>query len=123
MKILVFGNPLVPQDSLPLKIANKIKIPGVTFKELEPSIDELTDEGRDLIILDTVINTDKVRVIENIDAIITEKIYSLHDFDLGHTLKLLKKMELIDSVKIICVPQSISEAEAIKQVKNVIKPI
>ena len=41
-------------------------------------------------------------------------IYSLHDFDLGISLKLLKKIDLIDSVKIIGVPMKIGEDKAIE---------
>lgn len=110
--VYVAGNPLVKEDSIPLCILPRLKInfPQLKFCELEPT-DELPEE-RELIIIDTVIGIKKVRVISDIDKIETGKRYSLHDFDLGFNLKLLKKAGRIDSVTIICIPAGISEEKA-----------
>jgi len=110
--IYVFGNPLVKEDSLPLKLIDKLKkeFPSLEFKEFD-TVEDLELE-KELNIIDTVKGIKKVELIEDIDKIVTDKIYSMHDFDLGYNLKLLKKMKMIDKVKIFGVPMSISEEEA-----------
>ncbi len=122
MKILVFGNLLVKKDSLPLRILPKLKkkFKDIEFKDIDAT-EELQAEGRDLVILDAVEGIDKVMIIENIDQIKQSKVYSLHDFDLGYNLKLLKKMKLIDSAKIIGVPMRISEKEALAQIQFILR--
>jgi Ni,Fe-hydrogenase maturation factor len=122
MKILVFGNLLVKKDSLPSRILPKLRkeFNEIEFKEIDAT-EELQAEGRDLVILDAVEGIDEVRVIEDIDQIKQSKVYSLHDFDLGYNLKLLKKMKLIDSVKIIGVPMRISEKDAINQIQFILR--
>ena len=44
----------------------------------------------------------------------------MHDFDLGYSLKLLKKLKLLDSVMIFGVPMRMGEREALKQLKEAI---
>ena len=107
--IYVFGNPLVKEDSLPLKLIDKLKkeFPYLKFKEFD-TVEDLELE-KELNIIDTVKGIKKVELIEDIDKIITDKIYSMHDFDLGYNLKLLKKMKMIDKVRIFGVPADISE--------------
>ena len=122
MKILVFGNPLIEEDSLPFRILPGLRksFPEIEFKEYDPA-EELHEEGRDLVILDAVQGIEKVIIITDTKQLNTDAPrYSLHDFDLGITLKLLKKMDLIDSVKIIGVPMKISEEVAFSGVSAVI---
>ena len=121
MKILVFGNPLVKQDSIQLDIVSSLQkeFPEIEFKVM-PDSEELDDEGRDLVIIDAVAGIKEAVLIENLDSLSTEKIYSLHDFDLAYTLKLMKKMGMIDSVKILGIPQKVSKKEAVAQLKNLI---
>ena len=59
-------------------------------------------------------------VITDIDSIITSKVYTMHDYDLGYSLKLLKKLRMIDSVKIIGVPMRIKKEEAFEQIAEII---
>ena len=47
----------------------------------------------------------------------------MHDFDLGYSLKLLKKLGYIDSVKIFGVPMKIKEDEAFKQLEDAYLPV
>jgi len=119
--IYVFGNPLVKEDSLPLKIIEKLRkeFPSLQFKEFD-TVEDLEME-KELNIIDTVKGIKKVEIIEDIDKIITEKVYSMHDFDLGYNLKLLKKMKMIDKVRIFGIPAKISEKEAFKNLKKLIR--
>jgi Ni,Fe-hydrogenase maturation factor len=121
MKILVFGNPLLKQDSLPLKILPKLKqkFPNIEFLEIDPT-EDLDKQGENLIILDTVDKIKKITIINSIEKLHANKIYSMHDFDLALNLKLLKKLNIIKSVKIIGIPMKINEDEILKQISNYI---
>ena len=121
MKILVFGNPLLKQDSLPIKLLPKLRqlYPNIEFLEIDP-VENLDKQGKHLTIIDTIQNINKITIIENLDQLHTNKIYSMHDFDLALNLKLLKKLNIIESVKIIGIPMNISEDEALNQLS---KPI
>jgi len=116
MNIYVCGNPLVKEDSLPLRILPVLqkKFPEINFVEFEPTEDLPKEDN--LIIIDTVINAKDVMLIDNIDKFVETKALSLHDFDLGLNLKLAKKLGKIKSVKIIGVPANISEDEAIQKI-------
>lgn len=120
-KVLVFGNPMVKQDSMPLRLLDRLRerFPELEFKEFDPS-ENLEKEGRDLNIIDAVEDISKVTLITNIDKIKTSKIYSMHDFDLGYSLKLLKKLNYLDSAKIFGVPMKISEKKALEQLSELI---
>ncbi len=122
MKILVFGNPLVKKDSLPIKFLPKIRkaFPNIEFIEFDPT-ENLEKQGKNLTIIDTVKDIKKVTIINSIEKIITNKIYSMHDFDLGYNLKILKKLDLIDSVKIIGIPEKISEKELLSQLQSILR--
>ncbi|MBI2675275.1 MAG: hypothetical protein HYX24_02360 [Candidatus Aenigmarchaeota archaeon] len=120
--IYVFGNPLLKEDSLPLKLLPRLRkeFPDIDFVELDPS-DNIHELGKELIILDTVQGIRKVEIIENTDSIETGKAYSLHDFDLGQNLKLMKKLELIERIRIIGIPMGMNKNEAIEQVRIILQ--
>jgi len=120
--IYVFGNLLVREDSLPLKLIDKLRkeFPSLQFKEFD-TVEDL--ELEELNIIDTVKGIKKVELIEDVDKIITDKIYSMHDFDLGYNLKLLKKMKMIDKVRIFGVPTNMNEKEAFQQLKKIIAKV
>ncbi|MFH1751039.1 MAG: hypothetical protein ABH863_05145 [Candidatus Micrarchaeota archaeon] len=115
-KILVFGNPLVEEDSLPLKLIPDLQkaFPQIEFKEID-SAEQVEDEGRDLVIIDAVSGIKKVEVISDLNSIQLEKIYTMHDFDLGITLKLLKKIDKLDSALIFGVPQHYPKGKALRE--------
>jgi len=119
MKILVCGNPLVGKDSAALKAAKDLKkmLPGVDFEEFD-SVEELRDE--EINILDVVEGLKKPEVIKNLDEVKIGKIYSTHDFDLGQSLKLMKKLGMIKKVTIFGVPEKIDK-NTVKQLAALIK--
>lgn len=127
MKVLVFGNPFVKEDFLALKIIPLLKkeFPKIDFKEFD-SAEDLQKEGRNLIILDAVENLREVKLfefnsLEDFDKIQANKVYSMHDFDLGYNLKLLKKINLLDKVRVIGVPFEIEEKEAFNQIQLILR--
>lgn len=121
-KVLVFGNPLVKQDSLPLKMLRELRkrFPDMEFKEFDAA-EDLEKEGKELNIIDSVEGIDKAVLITDVDSIKTSKIFSMHDFDLGYTLKLLKKLKKLDKVNIFGVPMKIKQKDALEQLTELIK--
>ncbi len=121
-KILVFGNMLIKKDNLPLKMMGDLKksFPQIEFKEFDPS-ENLKEEGRELYIIDTVEGIEKVEIITDFNDIELSKIYSVHDFDLGYELKLLKKSGMIDKVTIFGVPMNLERKNVFNQLKEKIK--
>lgn len=119
--IYIFGNPLLPLDNLPLKLAPQIKelFPEVDFIIADPS-ENLKPINGELIIIDTIEGIKKVTLIDDLEKIRTKKIYSLHDFDLGFNLKLLQKIGKLKKVKIFGMPMKIDEQEALKQLSDLI---
>ncbi|MBI2233252.1 MAG: hypothetical protein HYU56_04990 [Candidatus Aenigmarchaeota archaeon] len=119
--IYVAGNPLVKEDSIPLRIMAKLQedFKHFEFRELEPT--DNPPEEKTLHIIDTVIGIDNVRVIKDIDSLVTGKVYSLHDFDLGFNLKLMKKMGKLKGVRIIGVPAHMKEHLALKGVRKALR--
>ena len=119
-KIFIFGNELVGEDSLPLKILPDLRneFKEIEFVEIDPTED--LPEEEHFIILDTIINTEEVKILKDIDKIESMPNYSLHDLDLGFNLKLMKKLGKIKDVTIIGVPAEIGENNCLEQVKEVI---
>jgi len=125
MKFLIFGNQLVKQDNLPFQLIPQLKqsFPSIEFITADP-IEDLHSYGRDLNIIDVEITTPEVREIilktkEDFEKIQLSKLYSMHDFDLGYNLKLLKKINKIDTVRIICVPSKANKQEVFNQIKSI----
>lgn len=118
-KVLVFGNILLKEDSLPLRITPLLqeKVPGWDFVVFDPN-EQLEKEGKDLIILDTVLGVEKVTVFseKDLERLEMEKRYSAHDFDLGFSLRFLLKLGKIRSVKIIGVPARYPKRKAVEEI-------
>jgi len=120
--IHIFGNPLLDFDNLPLKLAPKLEklFPEINFVITDPS-ENLKPINDELIIIDTVEGIKKVVLIDDLEKLETNKIYSLHDFDLAFNLKLLQKIGELSSVKIFGVPMDGDEEEILEQLAQLIK--
>ena len=130
MKILVFGNQLVEQDNLPLRILQQLKekFPNIEFKELDSTetLQNETDENKNLTILDTVQEISEIKILElktsdDFARLQLPNSLSMHDFDLAYNLRLLKKVRLINQVKIICIPMNMQEQDAFNQLQSIFK--
>ena len=121
-KIYIFGNPLLPFDSLPIKLAPRLQtvLPQFEFAIADPN-ENLKPVDKELVIIDTIEGISEVVVVDDIDKIQIAPLYSLHDFDLGFNLKLLKKIGELDRVKIIGVPMEGDEDKIINQLLKKIK--
>jgi Ni,Fe-hydrogenase maturation factor len=113
----VFGNPLVREDSIPLRIIEKLRKEFPSFEFLEFDTTEDIEPQKELNIIDTVKGIRKVEIIEDLDRIVNDKIYSMHDFDLGYNLKIWKKMGMVESVRIFGIPDSMEEKEAFSELR------
>jgi len=127
MRVLVFGNPLLPEDSLPLKLLPKLrkKFPKTDFVESDPEELEHESAKGQLIIMDTVKGIKKVTVLteKDIDRFELTGKCSVHDFDLSWTLRILRKMGLVSEVRIIGVPSGMKEAAALEAVTGSLSSI
>lgn len=123
--IYIFGNPLLDYDNTPLKLITALEeqFAQIDFIEIDPNENLHPTDGK-LIIIDTVADIDKVIIIDDlddIDNIERNPNYSLHDLDLGFTLKLLKKIGVLKEILIFGVPQNIKEKTALEQLTTAIR--
>ncbi len=112
MKIYVVGNPLVDEDSLPLKILPHLEklFPKIKFMTVDPNENFPPPNERELFIFDTVGGIKKPQIFTLSDIAHNYKLISPHDYDLGVHLLLLKKLKKIDSANIIGIPAKMSIA-------------
>ncbi|KKQ02069.1 MAG: hypothetical protein US11_C0001G0028 [Candidatus Roizmanbacteria bacterium GW2011_GWA2_36_23] len=122
MKIYVFGNPLVPEDSLPLKYLSELErvFPDINFITVDPNENFPPQGEHNLIILDTVQGIEKPVLLNLSDFESHKKTpVSPHDYDLLFHLLLLKKLGKINTAKIIGIPQYNNES-ILKEVRQLI---
>ena len=124
MRILIFGNILIDKDNLALKLIPKLKknFPEIEFKEFDPteSLENEIENGG-LRIIDVAEGIDKVQLIENIEQLERNRLFSMHDFDLAYNLKLLDKIDRVKKIKIICIPMGYNEKEAFNQIQLILR--
>jgi hypothetical protein len=107
---------------MPLKLIPKLRerFPGMEFVEFDPN-ENLEREGRNLNIIDAIEGIERVVLLTDVDSIQSSPTVSMHDLDLGYSLKLLKKLKLIDSVRIFGIPMEMSQKDAFEQLYDLIK--
>ena len=123
MKISVFGNPDIKEDSLVVEMVPelKAKFPQVDIKVEDPSEGLVPPEKGEWVILDVARGVDKVRMFEDIDKLVTEKRVSLHDYDVSMELKLLKRLGKVKKIKIVAVPEGMEKEKAFREVTEILK--
>lgn len=120
MIIFVFGNPDVPEDSLPLKILPRLKqkFPLVQFVVVDPN--EEWDMPEDVVVIDTVMGIEKVMILDGLEQFTAAPRVTMHDFDALAQLRYLQKLGKIKKVTVIGVPPTILEDEAYEAVSSAI---
>lgn len=125
-KIYCFGNPLLEEDNLSLRLADELngKLKGIEFVKCESpdfllNLDE--KDAKEIIILDAVRGLKKPAIIEDMNKIIPTKSTTSHDFDLGTVLKLLKETGQLKKVKIIGLPMDGDENKIKKELVDLLK--
>ena len=126
MKIYVFGNDLVKEDSGALLLVSKLRLtyPHVQFLVVDPNENFPPQNEKNIVVLDTVEKIHKPILLDFSDlAAVNKTPVSPHDYDLLLHLLLLKKMGKIDSVKIIGVPTTQVLGSTLKEVKQIISSL
>lgn len=100
--IHVLGNEFLEQDSLALKIVDKLKISNIKFIKIN-TFDDLMETHP--IILDVCKGIEKATLIKDIDEFVSRRTSTVHDMDFGFFLKLNKSLGNIEDVNIIAIPQ------------------
>ena len=108
-------------DHLPLQLLPTLKkaFPRTSVTTIDPNENFTPEEGS--VIVDTVYGTDKVQVFTDLDAFVTTKSVSPHDYDLGFHLQLLMKLKKISGVRIIGVPPKGSRKNIEQSVVDLLK--
>lgn len=121
VQVYCFGNPLLKDDRLPFELLPQLRKEFGTINFIEASSPDDIEGKREVNIIDTAKGIPKVTLITDVDAICSNKTCSLHDFDLGMTLKLMKKMGNTNKVRIFAVPQGYKKGKALAELKKLIK--
>jgi Ni,Fe-hydrogenase maturation factor len=121
LTIHIFGNPLLPFDSLPIKLVPELerRFPEFDFRITDPNENLKPVDGK-LVIIDTVTGIDKAVIIDDIDKIESDTIYSAHDLDLGFNLKLLNTIGKLKKATIFGVPPGTEYQPALDQLTELI---
>ncbi len=115
-KLYVFGNEFLDYDNFALKVAGKLKNARIVHCTSPESIFDSSE--KDILILDVVKNSKKTLIIDDVSNLKISKMMSLHDFDLGFFLQLMKNMGINRKVKIIGIPQKGNAADIAKEVES-----
>jgi Ni,Fe-hydrogenase maturation factor len=109
MNVYVFGNEYVAEDKRAIEVARELEgtIEGISFVFVNPNDDAPFVNERHVMILDTVQGLRDVTLVEGdgIDGLILSPRGSVHDFDLAFQLRYLKKLNRLEEVTIIGIPQ------------------
>jgi len=116
-KILVFGNPRVKSDSIPLKILPRLKkqFPEIKFEAMDPT-EIINQNEEELWILDTVQGIDDVKIIDDPSVFENQSKMGVHDYDLVLDFNLLLKLDKVKKIKVIAIPQDIPKEEILGKV-------
>ncbi len=120
--VLCFGNPYVAEDNLAVELARELNIKGYEFRILQNPDDILIYKDQEtIIILDVFANIDDVIVVRDVDELKRNKIYSMHDFDLGFFLKLMKNAGNLKQIIIIGIPQEGNREDIKQKIKDLME--
>ena len=102
--LYVFGNEYLEYDKFAREIAKQIKNVNIINCRSPDELLEINDN--EILILDVVKDIKKTIVISDVSQIKTRRLMSLHDFDLGFFLNLMKELGINKKIKIIGIPEN-----------------
>src|SRR3989344_9133900 len=113
MKIFVFGNLEITNDSLPLKILLllKKKFPEINFEIKDPNEEWGNEES--IIAIDTVLGISDVMIFKDLSEFKKAPRFGMHDFDALANMLHLQKIGKIKKAVIIGLPEALPETEAL----------
>lgn len=123
MKVLVLGNPLLEEDSLPLKLLPVLRkeFPSIDFDEADPA--DIDSEKGQVVVIDTAKGVKDVVLLEDMDRLQNYKLISAHGLGLAEMLALMKAAGKQVQVKVICVPRGMRESKALAEVTKALRAI
>ena len=123
MNCYICGNEVVTQDALPVLLIPLISrsFPSLTVIHIDPTENFFPENGS--ILIDSVEGISMCRVYDSIDQFVTTRTASVHDYDLGFELQLLKKLHKLEAIWIIGVPQHAHIREVWTDVYAIIRQI
>ena len=123
MRVLVFGNPLLKNDSLPIRLLPSLKkhFPDVDFVETDPA--DIDVEKGKLIVIDTAKGIKEVTLLDDISKLESDSMLSMHGLGLAEQLVLMEAAGQKVKLKIICVPEKISQKLALEGITKILKSI
>ena len=121
MRIIVFGNPDLSFESLPLRILPRLekRFPKADFRVKDPN-EEWNLDG-DFLILDTVEGIEQTKLFSDLKAFLPAPRLTLHDFDAYANLRFLEKLGKLPKFNILAVPPSFSEDRAFETVSALLE--
>lgn len=122
--ILVFGNPDLADDSLPLRILPVLKkrFPKAVFLTRDPNEElELPEGSESVLVLDAAVGIADVTVFNDLEAFAAPPRLSMHDFDALTNLRYLKKLGKLAEIKIIGIPPMMPAEEALEKVSATLR--
>lgn len=121
MTVFVFGNPDLKEDALPFRLLPQLRrqFPNIRFEVRDPN--EEWDVPTEFIAIDTVVGLTQVRVFDDLDAFANAPRLTLHDYDIGTHLKLLRKLGKLKTIEIIGLPPTLPETEALEAVSAILR--
>ncbi len=114
MKVYLIGNPLVPEDSLPLLLKTDLEKIFSQHEFIEADPNENFVPERNSLIIDTIIGLDEVRLFDSLDDFADHKLTSPHDYDLLFHLKLLIKLGKVKDIILLGLPLTQKRQQVLK---------
>ena len=121
-RIYCFGNTDIKEDRLALELADELardkelKKKGIEFIKCTSPDFLLNINEKEIIILDVVRGLKDVQMITDLNRLNATKTTTMHDFDLGTVLKLLKEAGQLKNVEIIGIPSGADKKKTKKDV-------
>ena len=121
MKIFIFGNEDLQNDSVPLRILSKLeeKFPKIEFVLVDPN--EEWDTPENIVVIDTAVGIKDVTVFDSLEKFSAPPRVGIHDFDALTNLRYLQKLGKIKKIKIIAVPPEIADPEAVEKITEILE--
>lgn len=123
MKVYYFGNSFLKEDSLAIKVCNKLKKhfqninSNLEFQQIKDTFQLIDLDFKNSVIIDVAEGLKEISWLSQ-KNLVQGTISSLHDFDLSFFLKLTKK-----KVKILGIPKDYNEKKALKEVKDILNTL
>ncbi len=106
--VYIFGNEDLEIDNSPYKFLGRLvaDFADIKFVKISPNSDLPLGDRKDVIIIDTVLGIDSIKIFteDDLSHIELSPRNSVHDFDLGFQLKYLTKIGKLKNILIVGLP-------------------